>query len=703
MDKHFVLSILLCITASVASPLAAQIPDSTARADSAARADSTGRAQRLGAVVVEATRTRQDVTQVPQAVSTIGEDRIQTGQRQVTLDEALQGIPGVFVANTDNYALDGATRLNIRAPQGGFPGLQLLQDGIPLTMADGTTQQDNLDLGSAGRIEVIRGPSSVLYGNSGGGVVSVETAFPANRPLVIQPEVQFGSNGYNRQQVKAEGTTGALSYLLNLSRMETDGFRSYGAAELRRANLVARAALSDRTTLRGVFNLYDMPFAENPSTLTLDDARNNPTSVRQLAFDQGWGKIGRQGQAGLNLEHDFEGGHALRVVGWGDWRDTWNPIPSRIIDLSRKATGLRSEYQRNAVLGTLPLELTAGFDLSYQRDERREFANDGVAAPGGRAQEGDLQLNQLEEVLSLAPFIQGTIRLRPDLAVTAGVRYDHYAFDATDRMLDDGDQSGDRRLSAASPMIGVTYSPRPELNLFTNYAYAYQTPTMQQLSNRPDGAGGFNQDLDPAYLRSFEVGMRGVLSQWRVAYEITGYLSTVDDALIGAQGVNEQVFFRNAGTTSRDGAEVALTWVPVTDLEARLAYTYRDFEFVHFLSGDQDVSGNREPGAPQHSIAAGLTHTARWGLTSAVDVRWLDAFPVNDANTFSNWAYTVVDARLAWDRDVRGLGVRPFVGINNLFDERYNSFVSINAVGDRYYAPSSSRNVYFGLRLGGGI
>ena len=91
MDKHFVLSILLCITASVASPLAAQIPDSTARADSAARADSTGRAQRLGAVVVEATRTRQDVTQVPQAVSAIGEDRIQTGQRQVTLDEALQG------------------------------------------------------------------------------------------------------------------------------------------------------------------------------------------------------------------------------------------------------------------------------------------------------------------------------------------------------------------------------------------------------------------------------------------------------------------------------------------------------------------------------------------------------------------------------------------------------------------------------------
>jgi iron complex outermembrane recepter protein len=698
---HNVISTLVFVTScSFAVPLAAQIPDSTPISASTERVDSAALPHRLTTVVVQATRTHLDINRVPQSVTIVGEDRIQTAQRQVSIDEALRVVPGVFVTNRDNYSATGGVQLNIR---GGPPGLQLLQDGIPLTMADGTTQPTNLDLGSAGRIEVIRGPSSVLYGNSGGGVVSVETAFPSKRPLVVHPEVQFGSDGYDRQQLKAEGTAGALGYVLNLNRMQTDGFRRYGAAEILRANLVAREKLSEHTTLRGVFNLYNMPFGENPSTLTREDARNDPTSVRQLAFDQGWGETGTQGQGGLNLEHEFAEGHTLRVVGWGDWRSNWNPIPSRIIDLHRKAAGLRSEYQQKISLGAFPVDFMAGFDVSYQHDDRHEFANAGVAAPGGRAQEGNLQIDQLEKVVSLAPFAQATMRLPHDLGITAGVRYDHYAFNATDRLLTDGDQSGDRRLSAASPMVGVTYSPRPELNLFTNYAYAYQTPTMQQLSNREDGAGGFNQDLKPEYLHSFEVGVRGVHPDWRLGYEITGYLSTVDDALVAYQGVNEQVFYRNAGESSRNGVEVALTWVPVYALEARLAYTYRDFEFVHFQSGTQDVSGNREPGTAPSSLFAGLTHTTSWGLASAVDIRWTDAAPVNDANTASNWAYTVVDVRAALDRGFRRWGAQPFAGINNLFDERYNGSVSVNAAGARYYGPSAGRNFYVGLRLGAGM
>lgn len=706
MCNHFVLSILLPAVVAIATPLAAQVTDTTSRPDTASRADTAQRSdtarapQRLTPVVVEATRARQDLSRVPQAVTEIDQDQIQLARRQLSLDEALAGIPGVIAENRENYSASGGLQLSIR---GALPGVQLLQDGIPLTMSDGTTQPNNLDLGSAGRIEVIRGPSSVLYGNSGGGVVSVVTEFPANQPLVASPEIQFGSNGYNRQQVKLAGSEGRLGYVVNVNRMKTDGFRDYGSAEIRRANLVARTALSDRSTLRAVFNLYDMPFGENPSTLTREDARHDPTSVRQLAFEQGWGESGTQGQGGVDIEHAFDEQRTLRATVWGDWRDNWNPIPSRIIDLHRKAGGLRSEYQHGAMVGELPVRFTAGLDLSYQQDDRHEFANEGVAAPGGRAQEGALQIDQREKVLSLAPFAQGTIDIRPDVAFTAGVRYDRYSFDARDNLLTDGDQSGDRRLSAASPMFGLNYSPLPALNAYINYAYAYQTPTMRQLSNRPDGAGGFNQELGPQYLRSFEVGLRGVLPALHAEYTLTGYRSNVDDALVGYQGVGEQVFYRNAGKSLRKGVEAALSWQPIAELQARLAYTYQDFEYVHYQSGDQDVSGNSEPGIPPHSVFAGLTHTASWGLTSAVDVRWVDGYPVNDANTASNWSFTVVDARLALDRNWGGVGVRPFAGVDNLFDERYNATVSINAVGGRYYSPSAGRSIYVGLRVGAGM
>jgi iron complex outermembrane receptor protein len=700
MHNSLVFAILLATLGAAAAPVAAQVPDTTARRDTTLRSDTAGAPQRLQPVVVEATRTRQNISRVPQAVSEVGVDQIQLGRREAGLEESLEGIPGVIAENRGNYSNSGGLRLSIR---GDLPGVQLLQDGVPLTMADGTTEPNNIDLGSAGSIEVIRGPSSVLYGNSGGGVVSVTTQFPASAPIVVHPGIQFGSNGYNRQQLKLEGSLGSFGYVVNANRTQTDGFRQYGSADIRRLNVVTRSQLAERTTLGAVINVYDMPFGENPSTLTRDLARNDPTTVRQGAFDQGWGESGTQAQGGLNLEHEFAPGRTLRATAWGEGRTVWNPIPGRIIDVHRRAGGVRSAYQHAAMVGSLPLELTAGVDLSYQRDDRHEFANDGVASPGGRAQEGALQLNQLERVLSLAPFAQGTLDLTSELAVTAGVRYDSYHFKATDRLLADGDQSGTRDLSAASPMVGLNYSPRRELNVYANFAEAYQTPTMRQLSNRPDGAGGFNQSLGPEYLHSFEVGVRGSLAGPRLDYSLTGYSSQVKDALIAYQGVGEQVFYRNAGESSRRGIELSLAWQPLPELNARVAYTWQDFVYDRYLSGGVDVSGNREPGIPPHSVFGQLTNTTPWGLTSALTARWVDSYPVNDANTESNWAFTVVGFRVSLDREIGRIAARPFAGIDNIFDERYNATVSVNAVGGRYYAPSDGRSFYVGFRLGAGL
>jgi iron complex outermembrane receptor protein len=707
MHTRFVVPFLTAALVAVgASSAAAQQPDTTARRDTTVAHDTasvsdTARApQRLQPVVVEATRTRQNLTRVPQAVSEVTIDQIQRGRRAAGLDEALEGIPGVIAEDRGNYSNSGGLRLAIR---GDLPGVQLLQDGVPLTMADGTTEPNNIDLGSAGSIEVIRGPSSVLYGNSGGGVVSVTTQFPAGAPLVVHPEIQFGSDGYNRQQLKLEGSLGSFGYVVNANRTQTDGFRKYGSADIRRLNLVTRSQLGQRTMLGAVLNLYDMPFGENPSTLTRDLAKGDPTSVRQGAFDQGWGESGTQGQGGFDLEHTFAPGRALRTTAWGEWREVWNPIPGRIIDLHRAAGGVRSAYQHSAVVGSLPLELTAGVDLTYQHDNRHEFANDGVASPGGRAQEGNLQLNQRERVISLAPFAQGTLDLTSELALTAGVRFDSYHFKATDELLSDGDQSGKRDLEAASPMVGLNYSPRPELNFYANFAEAYQTPTMRQLSNRPDGEGGFNQSLGPEYLHSLEVGVRGFLAGPRLDYSVTGYRAQVKDALVAYQGVGEQVFYRNAGESSRRGVELALGWRPIPALSARLSYTYQDFVYDRYVSGDQDVSGNREPGIPPHTVFAQLTHSAPWGLTSTLTARWVDSYQVNDANTESNWAFTVVGFRVSFDREIGRVAARPFAGIDNLFDERYNATVSVNAVGGRYYSPSPGRSFYVGFRLGAGI
>lgn len=652
-------------------------------------------------VTVTVTRTEQEAERVPNAVSVIEGDVIQAFTRRASPAETFAGVPGFQVENRRNFSLSGGVRFAIRAPlpRFGMRGVQILQDGVPMTMADGTTEPTNIDLGSLGRVEVLRGPSSVLYGNSAGGVITLQSEFPSTR-FMIQPDVQWGSYGYQQQAVKAAATTPKVSYLVSANRMETDGFRLHSHAEVRRANMVVRAAPASTTEIRGVFNVYDLPFGESASTITLADARDNPTSVRPQAFTQGWGESTTQKQLGLTLQHQLREGHMLRATAWGVWRDVWNPIPAAVVTVDRRAAGFRSEYAGSAAPRAVPVTWTTGFDLSLQHDERAEYGNNGVPPEGGLTQLGALRLAQLEEVRSVSPFVHVTAQLGDRWNVTGGARYDRYRFKATDRFLSNGDQSGERTLDAVSPMIGVTFVPASWVNLYSNFATAYQTPTTVELSNRPSDEGGFNEDLGPEDLRSFEVGARGSITDWRVRFEVAGYFSTIDGALVRFQRADEQAYFRNAGDVTRNGLEVLVEWAPTPRVIGRVAYTFQDFQYGRFVAPEGDFSNRTEPGAPPHQVVVGGSYNAPFGLFTSAQARFVDAYPVNSTNTIENWAYQVVDVRFGLDRRWNGLRLRPFFSIDNLFDERYNSSAIVNSIGDRFFEPSPGREFAVGVTVG---
>ena len=156
------------------------------------------------AETVTVTRSEQMLASVPNAVALVTPNEIDFAQRKASMDEALRGIPGLLVQNRRNYGLSGGVGLSIRSPQPkfGLRGLAIVQDGIPITMADGTTEPGNVDLGSVRRIEVIRGPSSVLYGNAAGGVISLFTEIDQTRRLTVRPRHgdQAFSLGYSSKK-----------------------------------------------------------------------------------------------------------------------------------------------------------------------------------------------------------------------------------------------------------------------------------------------------------------------------------------------------------------------------------------------------------------------------------------------------------------------------------------------------------------------
>src|SRR3954463_12091951 len=187
-------------------------------------------ATHLPPVVVQVGRgTRGSPLDLPFAVSVQTPDSARPGQRHLALDEALWLVPGLSVSNRNNPSQD--PRISIRGfgarSAFGVRGIRVLRDGFPLTLPDGQTPVDYLDLESVGTIEVMRGSASSLYGNAGGGVVDIRTSEPPPAPITADVRAWDGAFDSRRYVAKIGGTAGNVGYQGDVARTESEGFRDY--------------------------------------------------------------------------------------------------------------------------------------------------------------------------------------------------------------------------------------------------------------------------------------------------------------------------------------------------------------------------------------------------------------------------------------------------------------------------------------------
>src|SRR5256885_560557 len=187
-------------------------------------------ATRLEPVVVEVSRgARRSLLELPFAVTVQTPDSSRPGQRHLNLDETLWLIPGLSVSNRNNPSQD--PRISIRGfgarSAFGVRGIRVLRDGIPLTLPDGQTPVDYLDLESVGRVEVMRGSTSSLYGNAGGGVVDLRTSEPLPVPVSAALRLWSGRFGARRIVGKTSGSANGFGYQGNVARTQSDGYRDY--------------------------------------------------------------------------------------------------------------------------------------------------------------------------------------------------------------------------------------------------------------------------------------------------------------------------------------------------------------------------------------------------------------------------------------------------------------------------------------------
>lgn len=334
----------------------------------------------LAPVTITATRRPVLESKVQGSVFVIKNKEIQGLHQTTSLEESLREIPGVFVNNRFNFSQ--GDKISIRGlgsrSQFGLRSMKVLLDGIPLTFPDGTTQLNNLNLSNIEKVEILKGPSSSLYGNSAAGIILLYTQFADTSKLAIRPRISAGSYGFLKGQIDASGTIGKSKYMVSAAGTNFEGYRSFSQARFYNANGVFQHKFSERTHVTAVVNIMNAPYMFNPGGLNKAESMERPREVRLAVKKMISAKKISQSQAGIQLERNLKNFGEFKTTVYGIQRSLFNPIFGRVIDVHRVAGGIRNVYEKQFSGEKNALNMLAGLDIEIQQDDRKEFKNEGI-------------------------------------------------------------------------------------------------------------------------------------------------------------------------------------------------------------------------------------------------------------------------------------------------------------------------------------
>jgi len=645
----------------------------------------------LDEIVITATRVETTVREAARSISVVDQDRIQNGTQQLALDEALAGTPGLYMQNRYNFAQD--LRVSLRGfgarSSFGIRGVKVIVDGIPETLPDGQAGVDSIDLGSATRIEVLRGPSSSNYGNSSGGVIAIQSE-RGTESSFVEANIAAGDLGYEKYQLKAGGQANKFDYMINIASQEIEGYRENSFSEGTVLNGIFGYQFTENDLLKVSLNNTDQPRSDDPGGINAAQAAAAPKSARAANLLYDAGEALDQQRIGLVYEREGSAG-SLTLRNYYVWRDFSTNLPFEgggAVDLERFFYGFGAQYDFGDLLPE-SFDLSIGFDIDRQDDERKRFDNQqGTLGP--------LVFDQNEKVDGNGLYIQSSYQLADQWNLSAGLRYDEIDFDVTDHYLVNGDDSGEVSFDQGSYSLGLSYDLGSAV-LFGNISSSFETPTTTELAN-PDGSGGFNENLDPQTAVNYEIGFKSGREDFY--YEVAVFHIDLEDELVPFElpASPGRTFYSNAGKSTRTGIETALSWSSDTGLGIDASLTWSDFTFDEFVDDNgNDFSGSTLPGLPELFGYLGLKYETEGGFRAIFDTSYSGSLYANNANSVEVSSYTVSGLRASYEIQNGKWLFRPYVGINNIFDEGYNSNIRINAFGGRYYEPAPERNFYAGI------
>jgi outer membrane receptor protein involved in Fe transport len=581
-------------------------------------------------ITVTATRTESRVADTPASVVVLSREVLDT-TAAATIDDALRQVPGFTLFRRTGSRVANPTSQGVSMRGIGASGASralVLDDGIPLNDPfGGWVYWGRVPRTAIDRVEVVRGGGSELYGSSAmGGVVQFIRSRPSR--MDVTAEMSGGSMSTATGSAFATFAHDEWRGALAVDLFTTGGYTLVAPGQRGAVDVPADTGHSsfDATVSRGATFLRLSHFDEERNNGT--PLQVNDTVIRQIA---------------AGAETVFFGGN-VQGRAWGsdqDYRQTFSAIAAD------------RQTERLTVDQRVPSR-SAGANMQWAKPLGRMHALlTGVEAKSVSGSSDELAGATRTRVdgtqRTISAFVEDIFLVRPNLSVTAGLRYD----DVEDE-------------SSWSPRLAALY--RRGTIGFTASAYrAFRAPTLNEL-HRSFRVGNIltlaNPELTAERLEAIEVGVRGanvratlfLMSMEDVVSNVT--LSTTP-ALITRQRSNV------AASRSR-GAEVEGEWRIGRRLRVSSGYL-----FVDSAVTAGQLRGRRLPQVPRHQLTGQLLFSS--AFTAALQTRWSSMQFDDDQNQLRLRGFFVADAFLSHPL---GRGVDVLIAAENIFDRRIEASAS---------------------------
>ncbi len=653
----------------------------------------------LNQVMVTGSNTNNELLEIPSAISIISRNDLER-DNGTNIAEPINRIPGLYMhsgtLNTNRVTMRGIGSRSLFSTT----KIRAYLNDIPLTTGDGETTIEDIDLGLIDRVEVLKGPTSSIYGAGLGGTINLKATKAPYNQSGFSSELTFGSYGLFRSVNSAEHSTDKINLRVNYNTINQDSYRDNNEYQRQTLSVLNQVYLGDKTTMTFWGSWINL-LAFIPSSLDSAAFAENP---RQAAFT--WGQtMGFEdydkGLLGANLLHEFSDIWELSASVFASVRDSYELRPFNILQEETASLGSRFKLTMKPKITKGSLLWTVGgeyFDEDYQW---QTFENDD-RQPGAVLSDND------ERRWYYNAFTEINWSLPAGTTFTAGLNLNHTSYDYSDLFPDNGDQSGDYSFDTQwSPRVAVLHNFSQKLSVYGQVSHGFSPPTLAETLT-PDGV--INPDIQPETGYNVELGSRGQLFNSKLDFDLSLYSMFIENLLVARRIGDDQFVGVNAGKTTHRGIDLTLGYdlmnrTSASDMYLWMTYGFADYFFKEFTDEDQDYSGNELTGTPRHKVNWGVDYNHPSGLYGNLTYLYVSSMPMRDDNSIYSDAYSLLNLKLGYQRTLSKLfSFRIYGAINNIWDEHYASMILVNAASfggnqPRYFYPGLPRNYFGGVSL----